>query len=207
MLKANYRRKFFLGFVLSAALMSGCVHRVLAPPSVDLQPYGRIGIFHFSTLAKGNLGRFATEKFIESVQSSQPGTPVMELGILDKVPDPQFLKQIKEKFGVGAVIVGNLDLSKVTPSASIDLSTFVSSMNVRANVEARLLVKLYETEHGASLWTRTAHARESVAQVWLSRDGALSFDASDPEASYGRLVHALVQTSTYDLRPHYVRGG
>ncbi len=203
MLRMDHKFNSLLGLIIVAAFLSGCSHKVLVPPRIDLKSYGRIGIFQFSCNAQGYLNRFATQKFIESVQGSQPGTPMMELGLLEREPDPQFLKQIKQRFGVDGVIVGNLDISKVRPA--VNISGLITSMGIRANVEATLMVKLYETENGATLWTRSAYANESVAQVWLSKDGEIYFDAKDPERAYGGLVHTLINKTTYDFRPYYVR--
>lgn len=201
--KTIHKSYSLLGVFVIFAFLSGCTQKVLVPPRVELNAYGVTGIFQFSCNAQGDLGRFATQKFMEFVQSYQPGTPIIELGPLHRAPDPQFLQEIKKQSGVDAVIVGDVDVSQVKPD--INFSSFMTAMKVRANVEASLMVKLYDTKQGATLWTRSSYANETVAQVGLSKSGRAYFEASDPEKAYGSLVHALIERATYDFRPRWVR--
>ena len=202
MMKTIQKSQSLLGVLMIAAFFSGCTQRVLVPPRVELRPYGRIGIFQFSCSAQGDLGRFATQRFIESVQSSQPGTPMIELGPLHNTPDPQFLREINRKSGADVVFLGNVDISQVRPD--VDFSSLMTALKVRADVEATILVKLYETQQGATLWTRSAFGHENVAQVGISKDGKAYFEGSDLEKAYGALVHRLIEAVTDDLRPHYI---
>lgn len=200
MRKIDRRPPLLPAVALLAAVLAGCTHRVPAAPSVNLKSYGNLGIYQFSSDAQENLGPVATQEFIEAMQSAQPGTPVLELGLLRHQPDPPFLKQIKDQSGVDGVIVGNLEVSPVTPD--IDISGSVSAMTVRADVAGTLTVTLYETETGATLWTRSASAHQSVAHAYISQKGGLNFASGNLDKAYGRLVSELVEKVSGDLRPH-----
>jgi hypothetical protein len=200
----NHKCNPLLGLIVILAFFAGCASpKVLVPPIVDLKSYGRIGIVQFSCNVQGNLDQFATQKFIEFVQTYQPGTPIIELAPLQWESTSQALGEIRQKFGIDGVIVGDLHISNVKPS--VNISSFIASMNVRADVEAVFMVKLYETQNGATLWTRSSNGNESVAQVSFSKDGRVYFSARDPEKAYGHLVYTLIDRAAYDLRPHYVR--
>ena len=74
-----------LAFTFS--LLLGCSHteKVRVPPRMELKPYNYIGVVEFSTNAEDNLGPFVTQKFIEQVQSAQPGTRILEIGSEDQI--------------------------------------------------------------------------------------------------------------------------
>lgn len=59
--------------------------KVMVPPRVDLQEFPVIALVEFSTNAEGNLDEFASQRFVETLQSSQPGVRVLELGQRDSV--------------------------------------------------------------------------------------------------------------------------
>ena len=62
-------------------ILAGCSSpKVLAPPRVDLDGYGTIGIVVFSSNSTGGLNDYATRHFLQSVQAGQPGVRVLELG-------------------------------------------------------------------------------------------------------------------------------
>ncbi len=50
------------------------------PPRVDLHPCDVIGIVEFASETKGTLPSFATQRFTEALQRSQPGVLVLEQG-------------------------------------------------------------------------------------------------------------------------------
>ena len=79
------------------------------------------------------------------------------------------------------------------------------SINISADVEATLTARLFETQSGATLWTQSARANESVAQVGYRKGGPVKFGANDPESAYGKLVGGLVYAVTTDFRVSYVR--
>jgi hypothetical protein len=182
----------------------------LMPPRIDLQAYRKIGLVEFSSTPKGNLQTLASQDFIQSVQASQPGVPVLELGgedlVLDAVGrdkvDADAIRAIGKKFDVDAVIIGNLEVSEVKPRLA--LSQGFSSVGVHADVEAALTTRILEVSSGATVWTRSAHSKETVANAGLSQ-GDVYFGASDPESTYGSLVQNLVHCVTQDFRPYWVK--
>jgi hypothetical protein len=180
-----------------------CAPRVLVPPRVQLEQYGTVGIATFSSNTEGDLARLSTQSFIEAIQTSQVGVPVLELGDSPIDIDPTWLKKMKNERGVDAIIVGNIDVSDVKPS--LNISALLTSMSVKAEVEATLQVKLYSTEDGATIWTRSGSAAKKVGHVTVAKGRSPSFSASDPEGAYGELINSLVFFVTDDLRSHYVR--
>jgi hypothetical protein len=204
MCKRYHRWLWLLAGSVVTALLAGCASRVPAAPHLSLNSHGRIGIIQFSSTAQGELVRLATQKFIEFVQDAQPDTPFLELGSFQRQPNPSFLRDIGQKSGIDEVFMGNLDISSVKPL--VNVSSFVASVSVQADVDATLTVKLYDTRSGATLWTRSASASRSVAQVRFSENGQVDFGAGDPEKAYGSLIYALVDAVTRDLRPRYGRG-
>lgn len=193
-------------------LLVGCAaKRVMVPPNIDLNAYNSIGMVQFSSNAEGNLDQFASQKFVQTVQASQPGIRVLELGDRERVLreieqdelDYSAIQAIGQKYNVDAIIVGNIEVTDVKPT--VDLSTLLSSMGLQADVEASLTTRLYETETGATIWTRSARGKETVAHVGMGTGGPVHFGASDPEDAYGKLVNGLVYRVTEDFRVRYVR--
>lgn len=190
--------------LLAACLaLAGCAQKkVRVPPRLDLQSIGSVGVYRFSCNKTKRLGHLATQRFIEYVQSAQPGTPVVELGAKRGRTVPEDLEGLKRSRGLQAVFTGRVDLSRVRPG---DVSALEGSLSVEAAIEGQMSVKLYRTRDGATLWTRSASARAPVAQVGLSEDGGVSFGANAPEEARGKLVRELCLEITRDFRPRYVR--
>jgi hypothetical protein len=184
---------------------------VPVPPRVDLNAYDTIGLVEFSSNSEGNLNQFASQKFLEAIQSSQPGIRVIELGqetrVLQAVQYDEFgfdaIQAVGRKFNVDAVIIGRVEVTDVKPR--VDISAILSSMSMTADVEASLTARLYESESGATMWTNSGHCKEAVAHVGLVPNGSAHFGASDPEEAYGKLVYGLVYQITEDFRVQYVR--
>jgi hypothetical protein len=206
-------RTYKLTLVLVAGLLAiGCAKHVFVqvPPRVDLHALGTIGIVEFASSSKGKLPAFATQRFIEAVQESQPGVRVLELGRMTDLAgangsgsvDHAALQAIGEKYGVDALIVGDLLVEDVRPN--VDVYNMLTSMSVSADVDAALTARLLETGRGATVWTRATRATRTVAQVGVG-GGQVRFDARDPQHAYGELVDALVNDITHDFRVSYVR--
>lgn len=193
------------------ALLLGCGPKVMVPPKIDLQVYENVGMIEFTSNAKGNLQQFVTLKFLEKIQSAQPGLHVLELGtkesVLNSVQYDQLdfkaLQKIGKDYNVDAIIMGHLDITDVKPK--VHLSTLITSMHVQAEVEAALSAKLFETGNGATLWTNSTRGKETVANVTMIANGPAHFDARDPENAYGKLAEGLVKKITKDFRVRYVR--
>lgn len=196
----------------AALLTLSCAKRTLVevPPQVDLYPYNLIGVVQFTSESKGTLASFATQRFIEVLQEAQPGVRVLELGTADEIVrtldrddmNYQTVRAIGEHYGVGAVILGTLDVQDVKPR--LDLQHMLSSASISADVTASLSTRLMETTRGATAWTRTTRTTATIAQVGVG-GGAVVFDAQDPERAYGTMVDALVAELSQDFRVTYVR--
>jgi len=204
-------RKCFITLALALGLLTlACAKRstVQVPPRVDLHALGTIGIVEFQSGTKGNLPAFATQRFIEALQESQPGVRVLELGHVDDLSkdngsvDHATIKALGEKYDLDAVIVGDLAVKEVRPN--VDVVSMIKSMSVSADVDAALTARLLETGRGATLWTRGSRCTRTVAQVGMG-GGKVVFDARDPDSAYGELVNALVNEITDDFRVSYVR--
>lgn len=202
-----------LTFAVAATTFAvGCASTTLieVPPRVDLHAFETIGIIQFDSEAKGNLAAFATQRFIEAMQQSQPAVRVLELGrgadleqpIGSGTIDHAAIQSIGRKYGVGAVILGNLAVKDVRPK--IDVLNIVKSMSVSADVDAALTTRMLETDRGATIWTRSTRSTRRVAQVGVG-SGQVTFDARDPQNAYGELVEALITEVTDDFRVSYVR--
>ena len=180
-------------------------------PRIDLMAFQRIGLVEFTSNAEGDLQTLASQEFIQSMQSSQPGVPVLELGDAEMVLsaigrdnlDPDAVRAMGKMYNVDAVIVGNLEVTDVKPK--VNLTQVLTSMNVQADVEAALTTRLLEAGGGATLWTRSARLTQAVAHAGVDSQGGIHFGAEDPETAYGSLVHDLVDQLTQDFRPTWVK--
>jgi hypothetical protein len=206
------RRTFAAVFAITAMLSYGCAHRAVVevPPRVDLREFETIGILEFESTSQGNLAKFATQRFIQSLQEAQPGVRVLELGKAGELEgldrkdplDYRAIKKIGDKYHVDAVVFGDLVVTEVRPR--IDILHTITTMSVSADVDAALTARVLETGRGATLWTRSSNATRTVAEVGMSGK-QVRFDAEHPDQAYGELVNCLVNDITYDFRPSYVR--
>jgi hypothetical protein len=202
------------GLAVLAVAFSACASKpkesVWVPPKMDLTEYKAIGMVEFASNQTGELPRFASERFLAAIQSSQPGVRVIELGpetqvlgaIGHRTLDFQAARAIGAKFGVDAVVTGRLDINEIKPK--LNLSNPMAALNVRADAEAALVARVLETQSGATAWTGQAKARAPVAQAGINRLGRAVLSATDPEEAYGGLVDSLVYQTTDDLRGYYV---
>jgi hypothetical protein len=202
-----------LALLLSATgLLAACSssQKVLMPPRVDLVDHGTVGMLRFASVQNEDLGTRASEEFLAAMQSAQPGVPVLELGaesvVLSSVGgetlDPQTIRRIGEEYEIDVLLVGVLETSAVKPGFSV--GTSIESMSAKAEIEAALTTRMYDTGSGATMWTRTARAKETVAQLDLSGQG-LGGGGAHPDDARARLVRHLVSENTQDLRPYWVR--
>jgi hypothetical protein len=200
--------------VFASAVACGGGHRAVTmtiPPRLSLIEYGHVaGLVTFTTEnAKGSLQELATRRFSEKVLSASRGIEMLELG--DAAP---LVKQSGEReFGpasaraVGAarevpvVFAGHLKVSNVKPSGGL---SGLGIPHFEASVSVELIVALYSTKSGGTLWRGGSSASEKVGQLSMS-GGIPSFSARDPNAAYGQLVDRLVNVVTRDLYPTYER--
>src|SRR5690242_1678458 len=146
-----------LVMLVGSAMLVGCSStrtvKVAVPPKVDLHPYPVVGLVTFTSNANPEMRQLATQKFLQQVQSAQPGTRVVELGdeaeVLKSVNhrgwDAATYKAVKEKHGVDVIAMGRLDLTKAKPQANLSLSNMFKTVNVRQDVTAALTARLIES--------------------------------------------------------------
>ena len=198
---------FFIGFLI----IGGCSHteKVVIPPKMDLRSYGTVGIIDFSSRADRELRQYVTQEYIQSLQSAQPGVRILELGEKDQVLkkvgmatlDTAAINAIGHVYHVDVLISGQLSVSE--PKPNFRLSTTWQSMQAGADIEASLVMKLWETGSGVTLWTKSSRRTESVARLNADTGGNIGFGASDPKDAYAKLVPNLVYANTTDFRSRY----
>jgi uncharacterized lipoprotein YajG len=206
--------RFLLVFIAPVLLLVGCSStktiRVAVPPRVDLRPYPVVGLVTFSSNRDADFERLATQKFIESVQTAQPGTRVIELGpeqqVLSSVGhkswDVAALHAVKKASDVDVVIVGRLDMQKAKPK--VQLSTMWKNLSAKADVTASLTARLFETQSGATMWTDSSKLTTTIAHGSLNSSGEGHLGMRDTEAAYGNMIDQLVFEVTDGFREHYV---
>ena len=201
--------------VLLIVAASGCAgrsyQRVMVPPRVDLKQHEMIGIVEFETSSEGELGPLASRRFAESARRDQGLVRMVGIGSKDEALrsvgrdrwDPDTFKALGREHNVQTILVGELQVSKVKPNVKIGPA--LRSGTLSAQVDATLAVDLIETSTGASLWSRTARATQSVGHVSVLGGKEVVFDADDPERAYGSLVDTLVAQVTRDFHVSWER--
>jgi hypothetical protein len=200
--------------VLTAlAVLGACSHTVLVPvpPRVELQGYGTLGIVEFGSNSERGINARATRQFQEQVQAAQPGTRFIDLGDRQallaslgvKQLDPAAMRKIREKYGVGAVFLGDIAYSQ--PRVDVNVSDLTKLQGgMRAEMKGELSAQLLETASGASVWSSSGWVRRPLGSVSLSAEHGVSggMRNSDPREE---MVPALVREVTQDFRPSTVR--
>jgi hypothetical protein len=203
-------------FLLAVVAVTACgpkrqVQTVMIPPRVDLTQHEMIGVIEFDSDAEGELAEMATRRFTESARRDQGMVRMIGMGpsgrALESVHrhelDPDAFRALGQEHGVRTILVGTLTISDIKPDFSIAAS--LRSGSVSAQVDATLAVELIEAESGASIWSRSAKASQTVANVSVFGGKNIAFDATDPERSYGSLVDSLVQQVTRDFHVSWER--
>ena len=197
--------------MICVPILYACAHteKVLIPPRVNLKTYKAIGVINFSSTAKRDLEQYVTQKYIQTVQSAQPGVRFLELGSKDHVLtrisqselDLDAIKSIGDEYNVDALIFGNF--TTTDPKPNVRLSSSWQSLKASALVEAYLITKIWETDSGVVLWTNSTARKKKVAGIYADTNGNIKFGASDPEEAYGQLVPEMVYANTADFRSRY----
>lgn len=191
--------------ILSAALLAACGPKVMVPPRIDLANFP-VGLVTFTMEdAEGELNLLATEYFARELFDAQNGIQVLELGEMSEVLeetgrerfDSRAARALGEEYDIGAVFVGNVMASPVRPRASISLRP-----RVEAVVSVELSVRMLSTETGATIWSNSARATETVGGLGLT-GGEIIFSAEDPDEAYGHLIEHLISELTLDFWPTY----
>lgn len=189
----------------AAAAACGGGRWVQIPPAIDLARHEILGVIEFTSENKGTLVAYTTQTVIEEMRADQGMIRIVELGpgeeVLESVGrtrlDREAFQAIGERHGLTTIVTGELEVSNVRPA--VRLSPNLRDLSAAADVDARLNVRMIETESGASIWSRTAEATRRVGHVRLI-GGSVDFDADDPERAYGELVRALAELATADFK-------
>ncbi len=197
-------------YIITAGVLllfaAGCVPAV---PVVDLTEYGRIGFIDVSSSAEGEIAKVASQELVEKImQIDKDKITVVELGSEEEILqtlgreriDPETIQMIGKKYNVGVIVSSHLNISEVRPH--IDISFVKESFGVKADVDASLIVKLFETEGGGTLWSDSVQDTESVASVKIGSGGLFRFDAGTPEEAYGKLIRNLIRK----ISSHFMSG-
>lgn len=207
------RRYVEFTLLLSLAMLWGCSSTVVVPvpPRVDLKSYGTLGIVEFASNSDRAINAHATRKFQEQIQAAQPGTRFIELGNREAVLaavggrqlDAEALTKIGEKYGVGAIFLGDIVYSDPRTSVKIsDLTKFEGG--VRAEIRADISSRLVETRTGASVWSSSAWVRRQIGRLNVSAERGVS-GATSTSNPREEMMPALVYQLTHDFRPSSVR--
>ncbi len=202
---------YLFGLITAMLLVAGCghTHLVTVPPAIELKNHEPLGIIIFSSNAQGKLNKVVTQRVLEAMTEDQKLIRIIELGkqaeVLKEIGLNKWgleaVKAIGDKYDVKAIITGDIDVSKVKPHVSIGPGV----LGVSADVEAKLTIRLQETETGATLWSNSASDARQVGEVSLFGGDWLNFDAQDPDRAYGDLADELAYRTTGDFRATYRR--
>jgi hypothetical protein len=150
-------------------------------------------------------------QFEEQVQEAQPGTRFLELGSRDAVLagvassefNPESLRRIGQKYGVKAVVLGEVVYSEPRTDIKVADITRLEG-GVRSELRADIAGRLLETTSGASVWTRSAWTKRQLGALNLSAERAVSgsLAKADPREE---MLKTLVYHLTHDFRPSSVR--
>ena len=202
-------------FAVIAATLVGCSHThsvmVPVPPRVDLKPYGTIGIVDFISNGDRATSTQAMRQFEEQVQEAQPGTRFLELGSRDAVLagvassefNPESLRRIGQKYGVKAVVLGEVVYSEPRTDIKVADITRLEG-GVRSELRADISGRLLETATGAGVWTRSAWTKRQLSSLNVSAQRGVSgsLAKTDPREE---MLTTLVYHLTHDFRPSSVR--
>lgn len=185
---------------------------VEVPPRVDLRVYQSIGIFDVEVSNPSPaLQRDATRKLIASLQHSQPGVRLLELGSerrqlarLGKSRlDAAAVKAVCREHGVDALISSQLEIAPLQPS--LKFGDALSSLSARATVNATLTAGLYELPSGASLWSDVVSGKWTLAGFNMSETALDNLRIDDPQETYRSMISELIDAVTQSFRPSYRR--
>lgn len=198
---------------LALAALWGCSQTVVVPvpPRMDLSGFGTLGIVEFASNADAAIDARITREFQAHIHAAQPGTRIVELGtraaLLAAVGgaqlDAEALRRIGDKYGVGAIFLGDLVYSE--PKTDVRVGDVAKlEGGVRTEVRGDISGRLVETRTGANVWSSSAWARRQVGRLNVSAERGVSgsLRSADPREE---MLPALVFHLTQDFRPGSVR--
>jgi hypothetical protein len=203
------RRLVLAGTAIGLIAAFGCAKpRVWQPPRIDLRSYGTLGLVEFRSADEH--GAEATRQFLTTLHAAQAGVPVLELGALPpllrsvghQTLDPEAARAIGERYRVGVLVVGDLQIDEPRPTFSVQSFTQANAgAEIRGSLDARIL----DARSGATIWSNGARGKRNVAHLNLSAGSRPDFGAVDPKGEHAELIRWLVERVTGDFRGRWVR--
>jgi len=199
-----------------AVAVASCASTVLVKvdPRMNLDHELPIGIVAFDVEGDAG-GTDVSLSFIEAIHEGQPGVAVVELGraseVLEAIGhtrlDGEAARAIGEKFGVQAVLVGNVALRESKPKVDLDFNHGFQLGSVQAQVrlDGSLEAKLLSADRGATVWSGSSSRWIQLSCVSGNSSGAASVDIADRSRQVQRLLYDMVQEATADFRPTWER--
>lgn len=187
----------------------GCCKKYEVPPAFKMNKFEPIGLIKVNVInGEGSLGEIATQRIIEFITEDQKGTRILELGNLEYILssvssseiNPETIKKIGEKYGVSSVMIADITISDVQPKVSLNMQ--FPYLSATALIKSEMSVRLYDTQIGATVWTGSSWANREVGNLSIFKD-YVSFNAENPDDSYGELVNSLIKWATLDFRKTY----
>jgi hypothetical protein len=194
---------------LTLAACGGKKITVEIPPHIDLAALGTIGVVAFEVQSDEQLPGDITLKFIQHLQSAQPGVPILELGdqtnVLREIGsatlDTEAVKAIGRIYGVDSLLSGTLVVTQSLPEVKIgqDLTSMSAASYVRGDLNARIR----QASTGATVWSNGAHGRWKLAGLDLASGHLSSIDMRNIEDKYNKMLQELAREGTDDFRKSY----
>jgi len=193
---------------------SACSHYVSVrnPPVIDLRAYEAVAVLEFPVLGMAQKSpEEVTRRYLSMLYGAQPGVKVLEIGNEPQVLaelglpslDLQAIKLIGQKYGVDAVLTGEMSVTAMTPSVSVNQS--LTSLHASAKVRGELNAKVRETATGATAWANGAHGTWTLGGFSVNEKGLANLGVSDVNAKYDAMLADLLNVATRDFRPTYSR--
>ena len=210
MMMLNTIRLIFV-LLLTAALIScgGKKITVEIPPQIDLKTQGTIGVVSFDVHSDTQLPDDITLKFIQHLQSAQPGVPILELGnqatVLNELGlstlDTEAVKVVGKKYGVDLLLTGTLEVTRSFPDVKFgrDLASMSAASYMCGNFNARFR----QTSTGATIWSNGAQGKWKLAGLSLTSGKLPSIGMSNFDDTYKKMVQELARVGTIDFRKSY----
>jgi len=209
----NISRKLMLG-VLTLLVLGACSHYVTVtnPPVIDLRSYNAVAVLEFPVMGMTQKSpQEVTRRYLSTLYGAQPGVKILEIGSEPQVLaglglrslDPQAIQLIGQKYGVDAVLTGELVVTPQTPSVSVNHN--LTSLDASAKVRGELNAKVRETATGATSWANGAHGTWTLGGFSMNEKGLTNIGVSDVNAKYEAMFADLLDVATKDFRPTYQR--